>query len=75
MLRGLGDYPVEQPAQLYHHVSPNHPQSTVDMIGNTPQGAPMYPTFKQRILLFLNYPSPTQLAGGIRPSFSIWSPY
>lgn len=74
MLRGLGDYPVEQPAQLYNHVSPNHPQSTVDMIGNTPQGAPLYPTFKQRIRLSLNYPSPTQLAGGIRPSFQFGHP-
>lgn len=56
ILRGLRNIPIKKPDQLYNHVSPNHPQSTVDMIGNTPQGSPMYSSFKQRIRLSLSQP-------------------
>ena len=35
---------------------------------------PMYLKFKQRIRLALNAPSPTQLAGGIRPQFQFGHP-
>jgi DNA (cytosine-5)-methyltransferase 1 len=34
----------------------------------------MYPKFKQRIRLRLDAPSPTQLAGGIRPQFQFGHP-
>lgn len=34
----------------------------------------MYPKFKQRIRLRENAPSPTQLAGGIRPQFQFGHP-
>ena len=43
-------------------------------IKNTKQGEPMYKRFKQRIRLRLDTPSPTQLAGGIRPSFQFGHP-
>ena len=61
-------------AELKNHASPNHPLETIEKIGNTPQGAPMYPKFKQRIRLALDAPSPTQLAGGIRPQFQFGHP-
>ena len=34
----------------------------------------MYPKFRQRIRLNYNEPSPTQLAGGIRPQFQFGHP-
>lgn len=59
---------------LHNHVAPNHPQETIEKIASTPQGKPMYPKFKQRIRLREDAPSPTQLAGGIRPQFQFGHP-
>ena len=44
------------------------------MINNTKQGEPLYDKFQQKIRLSENKPSPTQLAGGIRPSFQFGHP-
>ena len=60
--------------QLYNHAAPNHPQETIERIGNTVPGEPMYPMFQQRIRLRMDRPSPTQLAGGIRPQFQFGHP-
>lgn len=60
--------------ELHNHVAPNHPKETIDRIASTPQGEPMYPKFKQRIRLRSDAPSPTQLAGGIRPQFQFGHP-
>jgi DNA (cytosine-5)-methyltransferase 1 len=74
LMRGLGDIDVPKPNVLNNHTSPNHPQETIDKIASTKPGEPMYPKFKQRIRLDLNAPSPTQLAGGIRPQFQFGHP-
>lgn len=75
LLRGCGSIKgIESLSKLHNHVSPKHPQKTVDKIASTPQGKPMYPKFKQRIRLRLDAPSPTQLAGGIRPQFQFGHP-
>ena len=65
---GAGDGP------LYNHTAPNHPRETIERIGNTLPGEPMYPMFQQRIRLRMDRPSPTQLAGGIRPQFQFGHP-
>jgi len=62
------------PTQLCNHVAPNHPQETINRIAHTLPGEPMYEAFKQRIRLDVNNPSPTQLAGGIRPQFQFGHP-
>jgi DNA (cytosine-5)-methyltransferase 1 len=59
---------------LLNHQAPNHPQETISRIENTPQGAPMYPKFKQRIRLHSEKPSPTVVSGGIRPQFAYGHP-
>ena len=59
---------------LTNHLSPNHPQSTIEMIKNTKPGDPMYKKFKQRIRLNKSMPSPTQVCGGIRPQFQFGHP-
>lgn len=74
LMKGEGDVLISKPSMLYNHAAPNHPPETVKKIDNTPQGAPMYPRFKQRIRLALDAPSPTQLAGGIRPQFQFGHP-
>lgn len=74
LIRGEGVLPVGIPEKLHNHVAPNHPQETIEKIGNTLPGKPMYPKFKQRIRLDQNQPSPTQLAGGIRPQFQFGHP-
>jgi len=74
LMRGVGDIDIPKPNSLHNHISPKHPQETIDKIANTPQGSPMYPKFKQRIRLNLDTPSPTQLAGGIRPQFQFGHP-
>ena len=61
-------------AQLRNHAAPKHPISTVKMIERTQPGKPMYARFKQRVRLNPDLPSPTQLAGGIRPSFQFGHP-
>lgn len=74
-MRGLDQNPLnESVRRLSNHVAPNHPQETIDKIAHTMPGEPMYPAFQQRIRLCLNQPSPTQLAGGIRPQFQFGHP-
>jgi len=60
--------------KLYNHEAPNHPQETIDKIGNTKPGKPIYPLFPQRIRLSPSDPSPTQVSGGIRPQFQFGHP-
>lgn len=75
LMRGQGTIKaIKAPVRLSNHVSPNHPQKTIDRIAATQQGRPMYSKFKQRIRLQSNLPSPTQLAGGIRPQFQFGHP-
>ena len=59
---------------LTNHEAPNHPQSTIDRIKATKPGAPLYSTFKQRIRLSWDLPSPTQVSGGIRAQFQFGHP-
>lgn len=59
---------------LTNHQAPNHPSSVIRMIQNTPQGKPLYEKYHQRIRLALNDLSPTQVSGGIRPSFQFGHP-
>lgn len=59
---------------LINHEAPNHPQSTIDKIAATAQGAPMYPNYKQRIRLSENSVSPTIVSGGVRPQFAYGHP-
>lgn len=75
LMKGKGEIQsIPYPSKLSNHISPNHPQETIDKIAATDQGKPMYPKFKQRIRLRENAPSPTQLAGGIRPQFQFGHP-
>ncbi|MGM9603132.1 MAG: DNA cytosine methyltransferase [Faecousia sp.] len=75
LMRGQGEIKsISAPQKLSNHISPNHPQETIERIDSTKQGMPMYPKFKQRIRLRENAPSPTQLAGGIRPQFQFGHP-
>lgn len=75
LMRGCGSLQAIKPAStLSNHIAPNHPQDTINKIASTPQGQPMYKKFKQRIRLNENSPSPTQLAGGIRPQFQFGHP-
>lgn len=75
LMRGQGTIEeIKEPQELFNHVAPNHPQETIDKIASTNPGEPMYPKFKQRIRLRLDAPSPTQLAGGIRPQFQFGHP-
>jgi DNA (cytosine-5)-methyltransferase 1 len=64
---------ISDPA-LSNHKSPAHPQSTVRRISDTLPGEPMYESFKQRIRLHPDQPSPTQICGGIRPQFQFGHP-
>lgn len=74
-MRGMDERPLNRRAlRLENHVAPNHPQETIDRIAHTVPGEPMYPMFQQRIRLCLDQPSPTQLAGGIRPQFQFGHP-
>ena len=75
LMRGeCGELGISKPQFLANHVAPNHPQETIDKIADTKPGMPMYPKFKQRIRLSMEQPSPTQLAGGIRPQFQFGHP-
>ena len=75
LMRGFGNIKEIIPSQqLFNHCSPKHPKETIEKIASTRQGEPMYPKFKQRIRLNENAPSPTQLAGGIRPQFQFGHP-
>ncbi len=75
LMRGEnGELNIAPPAKLSNHIAPNHPVETIQKIANTEPGKPMYEKFKQRIRLRLDLPSPTQLAGGIRPQFQFGHP-
>ena len=75
LMMGLGNIKgIKKPNKLENHISPNHPKETIEMIKKTKQGMPMYKNFKQRIRLDYSQPSPTQLAGGIRPQFQFGHP-
>lgn len=75
LMRGnLGELGITESQKLSNHIAPNHPAETVEKIANTQPGQPMYEKFKQRIRLKLDEPSPTQLAGGIRPQFQFGHP-
>lgn len=75
LMRGEGEITsIQSSEKLFNHCSPNHPKETIEKIAATKQGEPMYPKFKQRIRLKENAPSPTQLAGGIRPQFQFGHP-
>lgn len=75
LMRGKGEISAIRPSSsLTNHTSPNHPQETIDKIDATLPGEPMYAKFKQRIRLMNDAPSPTQLAGGIRPQFQFGHP-
>lgn len=65
----------EVPAgKLQNHQAPNHPQDVINMIHNTKEGEPMYEKYHQRIRLSRTELSPTQVSGGIRPSFQFGHP-
>ena len=74
LMRGFGDIEIKQPDHLYNHAAPNHSDDVLRMIESTKPGYPMYKKFKQRIRLRYDLPSPTQLAGGIRPQFQFGHP-
>ena len=59
---------------LLNHEAPRHPQNTIEKIQKTQPGQPMYPRYTQRIRLSWDAPSPTQVAGGIRPQFQFGHP-
>lgn len=60
--------------QLTNHQAPNHPADVIHMIANTAPGEPLYERYHQRIRLALDELSPTQVSGGIRPSFQFGHP-
>jgi DNA (cytosine-5)-methyltransferase 1 len=59
---------------LLNHTAPAHPKAVQEKIGQTRPGTPIYPRFRQRIRLSWDRPSPTQLAGGIRPQYQFGHP-
>lgn len=59
---------------LLNHQAPTHPQSTIDRILRTEPGEPLYSSFRQRIRLHWDKPSPTQVSGGIRSQFQFAHP-
>lgn len=67
-------YAINKPIKLANHTAPNHPADTIKKIANTIPGKPMYKKYQQRIRLSMDKPSPTQLAGGIRPQFQFGHP-
>lgn len=75
LMRGEGSIVTIPPTNgLLNHTAPNHQPDVLEKIAHTKQGEPMYPRFKQRIRLRSDAPSPTQLAGGIRPQFQFGHP-
>ncbi len=59
---------------LYNHKAPNHPEWTIRRIAETQPGKPIYDNFKQRIRLKWQDPSPTVVAGGVRPQWFFGHP-
>lgn len=75
LMRGEGDIvAIPHTYGLLNHAAPNHLPDVIAKIAQTKQGEPMYPKFRQRIRLRADMPSPTQLAGGIRPQFQFGHP-
>ena len=75
LMRGEGSITTIVPSHgLVNHSAPNHQPEVLEKIAATQPGEPMYPKFKQRIRLKSDAPSPTQLAGGIRPQFQFGHP-
>lgn len=75
IMRGEGEIEaIARTRILYNHVSPKHLPDVLVKIAQTEPGKPMYAKFKQRIRLKSDAPSPTQLAGGIRPQFQFGHP-
>lgn len=75
LMRGIDNLlEKEENKILYNHVAPKHDKKTLERIKYTEPGKPMYENFKQRIRLSYAKPSPTQLAGGIRPQFQFGHP-
>jgi DNA (cytosine-5)-methyltransferase 1 len=62
-------------SQLFNHEAPSHDERTLKRIANTRPGEPLYESFKQRVRLDPNRPSPTIVAGGIRPQFFFAHPF
>ena len=60
--------------ELTCHRAPNHPVAVIQNIHNTIPGQPLYEKYTQRIRLNWNDLSPTQVSGGIRPSFQFGHP-
>ncbi|MBP5337849.1 MAG: DNA cytosine methyltransferase [Prevotella sp.] len=60
--------------RLTNHQAPNHPADVIANIARTKQGEPLYERYHQRIRLSLSDLSPTQVSGGIRPSFQFGHP-
>jgi DNA (cytosine-5)-methyltransferase 1 len=59
----------EGATRLHNHAAPNHPEWTVKRIAATRPGGSIYGTFRQRIRLRWDEPSPTIPAGGVRPQW------
>ena len=75
LMRGIGSIKaIKKPKCLANHTAPNHSPETVRRIDSTVPGQPMYQKFRQRVRLKYDAPSPTQLAGGIRPQFQFGHP-
>lgn len=75
LMRGEGSIETIPSSEgLFNHTAPNHLPEVLTKIAATVPGEPMYPKFKQRIRLRNDAPSPTQLAGGIRPQFQFGHP-
>lgn len=55
--------------RLFNHEAPKHDKRTLERIARTLPGEPLYDKYKQRIRLHPERPSPTIVAGGIRPQF------
>ena len=62
-------------SRLLNHKAPFHDERTLKRIANTRPGEPLYESFKQRVRLDPNRPSPTIVAGGIRPQFFFAHPF
>lgn len=65
----------ENCSKLTNHLKPKSTRSTIERIKNTKPGEPMYESFKQRIRLHPDKPSPTIVSGGIRPQFLMGHPW
>ncbi len=74
LMRGRGTLDITPAKGLFNHSAPNHLPDVLKNIARTKPGKPMYSKFKQRIRLRNDTPSPTQLAGGIRPQFQFGHP-